>query len=181
MRRIMSRHPALTGAMTGFWVMCVGDTAAQLTIEQGCGRSWRDFDLIRNVTSSIFQAGGGFFMGKWWNFLDSKLPGVSGIKLVVNQIVLTGSITPAYMLWSGIVEAPLRGSEVDLAALSARLSSELPTLLPTSFCFWLPFHVVNFALIPAHLRVAFISSVSVAWGGYLSYVSHGRGKRDAQS
>ena len=91
------------------------------------------------------------------------------------QVVLTGTLTPAYLLWSGLAEAPLHGAPVPWAKLSERLTSELPTLLPTSFFFWLPFHVLNFTLVPAHGRVAFISSVSVAWGGYLSYVSHGRG------
>ena len=158
--------------------MCIGDGATQLTIEnegpwQG-GESLRHLDAVRNTTSSIFQGLAGMFMGTWWRFLDYRIPGTTISKLAINQVALSGTITPAFLVWSGTTESLLRGDAIDWTGLSQRLMTELPTLLPTSFCFWLPFNTFNFMVTPVHLRVAFVSGVSVAWGGYLSYVSHGR-------
>jgi hypothetical protein len=155
----MSRHPSIGSALTGYGVMGVGDAAVQLTIER-TQDSPGNFDLVRNISSSLFQAGAGLLMGRWWHFLDRTLPGVSIRKLAINQVhifrdgcgmhprgfgvvmtsgrrnqvtplldrcpqvVLTGSLTPAYMVWSGIVEAPLHGNRVDWSVLSTRLGSE---------------------------------------------------------
>ena len=172
LRGFAGRYPTLVSAFTGYGIMFVGDGTVQLTIEQRSGDS--QFDWVRNSTSSVFQAVSSGFMGRWWQYLDRALPGTSIRKLAVNQVVLSCTLTPAYMVWSGVVEAPLKGAIVDWTALATRLRTEFPTLIPTSFCFWLPFHTISFTFVPAHLRVAFITSVSVAWGGYLSFVSHGR-------
>ncbi|KAL1519833.1 hypothetical protein AB1Y20_023338 [Prymnesium parvum] len=171
LRGLSSRYPTIVSAMTGFGVMCVGDGTVQVVIE---GEDLGSFDWVRNSSSSIFQAVASAFMGKWWRFLDSKIPTTSIPKLAVNQVVLSGTITPGYLVWSGIVEAVLRCGPVDWTHLYSQLHEELPSLLPASIGFWLPFNTFNFMVMPAHLRVAFISSVAVAWGGYLSYVSHGR-------
>lgn len=178
LRGLSRRFPAAFAGASGFAIMCVGDSTVQLAVELEDPAA---FDLIRNSSSGVFQALAGAFMGTWWRFLDRRMPVLSIRKLAINQVALSGTITPGYLVWSGIIEAPLHGNPVDWPKLGTRLRTELPTLLPTSFCFWLPFNTINFMLVPVHLRVAFISSVSVAWGGYLSYVSHGRCGRARQS
>ena len=170
LRAFTARFPTLASGITGYGVMAIGDGLVQTTVEASVG----DFDTVRNVTSASFQGAAGMFMGRWWRFLDALIPGTTITKLALNQVALSCTLTPSFLIWSGTVEAPLHGVAVDWAQLGDRLRSELPTLLPTSFCFWLPFNSINFMVVPPHLRVAFISSVSVAWGGYLSFVSHGR-------
>ena len=176
--------------LTGCGIMGVGDAAVQAFIEHrtvskdpdasgrrpaACPAGTSDFDFTRLGTSAVFQGFSGVFMVRWWRHLDAFFPTPSLRKLAVNQLVLSGSLTPLMLVWSATVEAPLRGISVDWAGLGARLTTELPTLLPTSVAYWLPIHVVNLFVLPPHLRVVWTSAGSVAWGGYLSYVAHGRG------
>ena len=175
-RRMSQKHPLATSACTGFTIMLVGDGAVQLLIEQQ--HTSASFDGVRSSTSSFFTGVQAVWMTRWWRWLDVAVPAtnLSGLvrKLVVNQLMLTGTLTPSYMLWSGIVEAPLRGLAVDWAGLRERLRTELGGLLVQSWCLWLPVHLFNFTVLPPHMRVPVVSVASVCWNGYLSFVSHGR-------
>jgi hypothetical protein len=157
--------------------MCVGDGAVQLLIERPKAGDV-EFDGVRNASSSFFTGAQSIWMTRWWRWLDVAFPAATTAnlvrKLIVNQTVLTGTLTPSYMLWSGIVEPPLRGTAVDWDGLRERLRIELGGLLLRSWCLWLPIHIFNFTMLQPHMRVPIVASVTVLWNGYLSFVSHGR-------
>ncbi len=98
-----------------------------------------------------------------------------GAQVVVNQVVVSALNSPLYMLWCGHVRAWL-GGRTDWADVriecADQLRRELPTVLTASFCLWIPINTINFAAVPPHLKIPFISAVSAGWGGYISHVAH---------
>ena len=149
--------------------MLVGDGAVQLCVEQrGVGPS-STVDSIRSVSSGTFSGLQGIVMTRWWRWLDGAFPPAAGFgmlarKLVVNQLFLTCTFTPAFMVWTGVAEPQLRGAGIGWEALRQQLRTELPELLVQSASLWLPVHLFNFTLTPPHFRVAIVSIVSVRRG-----------------
>jgi len=46
--------------------------------------------------------------------------------------------------------------------------------LETSVKFWTPISIINYGLMPVHLRPVFVSCFSVVWQSYLSYVANNK-------
>ena len=44
----------------------------------------------------------------------------------------------------------------------------VPKSLPASWAFWVPAQLMTFGLVPPHLRVAFVNTVSLAWNSVMS-------------
>ncbi|KAG8465997.1 hypothetical protein KFE25_005567 [Diacronema lutheri] len=176
--RWRARLPLATSAATGFAVMAVGDGAVQVGLDGA-------IDAQRVAVSSTYN--GLVYapvMHVWWGKLDAWWPGrTAGAvvrKVLVNQIVITPFNSLCFISWSKLIGAAATGARggerVDWLAVRAQteahLRAELPTLLATSCAFWPFAHACNFAFAPISLRIFFMSTCSVGWGGYLSYVSH---------
>ena len=54
-----------------------------------------------------------------------------------------------------------------------RCVETLPRSVPTSWAFWGPTQLITFGMVPQHLRVAFVNTVSVAWNAILSGFNSG--------
>ena len=96
---------------------------------------------------------------------------------VAPQIVVSTLNTPVFMAWCNSIEAwlhsdgPLRW-DVVRAETTRRVVTEMPTVLAASLSLWIPVNTINFAFVPAHLKIPYISFVGVLWGGYVSHVAH---------
>lgn len=170
--------PVSTSALTGLAVMGVGDSAVQLGVDG-------QLDVQRTLVSSTYN---GFiyspFMHVWWSQLDAWWPGRSASavtrKVITNQLAITPFNSLFFIVWSKAVGAAVTagrsGSPPDWTAVYAEtethLRRELPSLLVTSCAFWPFAHALNFRYLPLSLRIVFMSSCSVCWGGYLSFVTH---------
>ena len=167
-------RPLSTAAATGFVVMSVGDAAAQLTVASS------EFDATRNLVSSGYNGLASPCFYRWYRLMDWLIPGLAIRRLVpkvlLSQLVTTGANNPCYLSWCNSVEACLGDAPVDWAAVRGKtleqLRRELPNLYGSSMIFWLPVTGANYALIPDHLKILFVSSCSVLWGGFVSHVAH---------
>ena len=100
-------------------------------------------------------------------------------KTVLSQLVTTGGNNPCYLAWCNHLEALAgreAGATVDWEAVRRQtidqLRLELPNLYGSSLLFWLPVTAANFGFVPMHLRILWISTCSVLWGGFVSHVAH---------
>jgi len=172
-------HPLTSAVSTGFVVMSIGDSAAQLCSPERTG----SVDRRRLLTCASYNGLVSPLFYQWYVVMDRVLPGVAARTLVpkvlLSQLVTTGLNNPGFLSWKNSVEAWVAcapGDEVDWARVRERTLAQchekLPTLYGVSMLFWLPITACNYALMPGHLRVLWVSTASVLWGAFVSYVAH---------
>lgn len=176
LQRASNARPVGTAALTGTVVMSVGDFASQLLVSSSA------VDVRRNAVSACYNGLASPVFLQWYRLMDWMIPGV-GLRLIpktlVSQLVTTGANNPLYLAWCNHIRAMLDGgdaSAVDWAGVRAQTAEqcrrELPNLYGTSMLFWLPVTATNYAVVPTHLKVLWISSCSVLWGGFVSHVAN---------
>ena len=72
-----------------------------------------------------------------------------------------GAISPVLHYWYQFLDRKFPG--VSVRALAPKLIANQMVSSPIA---------VNFALVPSHLRIAFMSTVACGWGGFLSFMAH---------
>lgn len=175
LRRASVARPLTTAASTGFAVMSVGDAAVQMATESR-------IDSNRILVTSLYNGAVSPLWYKWYRFMDALIPGLAIRRLVpkviVSQICTTGVNNPAFFAWCEIAEAWINRGDgaVNWGAVREsiveKLRRELPHVYSSSLCFWMPVNAANYAFVPDHLRILWISTCSLAWSGYVSYVAH---------
>ena len=155
--------------------MCVGDVLVQ-KIEGAT-----HIDQKRTAVCSAFNAGISVPLAAWYAAADKIWPGSPSssprsfvTKVIVNQVLSSLTLSPGFLAWSNSVEALLNGRTLEDArrVTAETLRREGPSLVTTSFFFWLPTNSFMFFAVPQELRIAFLSTASCAWGAYTSYVAH---------
>ncbi|CAK9035803.1 unnamed protein product [Durusdinium trenchii] len=176
---MQTRRPVATCLVTGASVMSIGDSAVQL-----CGSG--TLDVERNVVVSAYNAGSAPFFYFWWQTLDGMFPGKGWAavarKTLVNQATMAPFNSALFLTWSTALEPwikTIRKKGKDDPKMSniwekvkSKVQSEIPELVVSQCGYWLPANAVNFMFMPQHLRVVFMSTCAVIWGGYISYVVH---------
>ena len=174
LQRASNARPVGTAVLTGTVVMSVGDGASQVAVHGSSA-----VDVRRNAVSATYNGMASPVFLQWYRVMDWLIPGV-GLRLIpktlVSQLVTTGANNPLYFVWCNHIRALLDGGAVDWEAVRARTLEqcrrELPNLYGKSMLFWLPVTALNYAVVPNHLKVLWISSCSVLWGGFVSHVAN---------
>ncbi|KII83865.1 hypothetical protein PLICRDRAFT_179905 [Plicaturopsis crispa FD-325 SS-3] len=159
----LQRRPMLAQCATAAVLFGAGDVIAQQAVE----RRGREHDFARTARLTFY--GGALFgpaMTKWYALLarlQFKSPARAvAARVGADQFVLTpaavafffGSMT--FLEGKGVQEAQERIS-----------AAYTPTLL-RNWGVFIPTQVINFALVPNHLRFVVVSVVSLFWNTYLS-------------
>ena len=176
--RASQAYPSTVQLATGAFVMAVGDASTQLAVEGG-----QTLDPNRIGCAAFFNGAISPVLHSWYQLLDRTFPGVSvralAPKLIANQMVSSPILSPAFVAWSMVSEAWLAGELKDMRGCEEvglrtyqRVRNDFSTIVSSSLCVWLPANAVNFALVPPHLRIAFMSTVACCWGGFLSFMAH---------
>ena len=181
LKRASHSRPLRTAACTGFVVMSAGDAAAQLCSSDD------SLNMKRNLVSATYNGAASPVFYKWYRLMDRVFPGTTIRtlipKTIVSQLVTTGGNNPCFLTWCNCAEAwadslSSPAAAVDWTAVlnrtAVQLRRELPNLYGSSMLFWLPVTGANFALVPDHLRILWVSTCSVLWGGFVSFVAHRR-------
>mmetsp|Transcript_131500 Transcript_131500/g.327966 ORF Transcript_131500/g.327966 Transcript_131500/m.327966 type:complete len:190 (-) Transcript_131500:128-697(-) len=175
---VQRAYPSLASLGTGMVVMGAGDAAVQM-LGNGC------LDMRRSAVSSAYSGMTSPGIYHWWRALDGFWPG-SALrsvcrKVLVNQAVLGPLNCALFLGWSHCAQACVQSyiantEEADLGSVAAeamdRIQTEVPDLALKAMGVWIPVHTITFRFVPAHLRILYTSTVSVMWGGYLSYIAN---------
>ena len=172
--RLQRIAPKTTNFITGATVMAIGDAITQTAVEET-----EQLDKKRTTICSSFNATVSVPLSLWYAKADQLWPANTGArtfvtKIIVNQILSSAVLSPGFLAWSNSLEALSSGRPASEArdVTLATLRREAPSLVATSFIFWLPTNSLMFMAVPQAYRVVFMSTVSVGWGGYCSYVAH---------
>jgi protein Mpv17 len=154
----------LTGAKT-----CIADILVQKQYE---GRS--EIDWRRNF---VFTSFGFFYLGafqyvQYTLWFPRFFPGNAGLdvakKVAFDQIINTGMwyYPLFYMVQSCVMSATVSADK--LGEGIERYKTNVTTDMVNCWKLWVPAQIVNFSLVPVHMRVPFAAGVSFVWSCVLS-------------
>ncbi|KAI8996219.1 hypothetical protein BD414DRAFT_512668 [Trametes punicea] len=160
------RRPMVTQCTTAAVLFGSGDILAQQVFE----KKGKDHDFVRTARLAFY--GGAIFgpvLTKWLQFLE-RLKFSSPTKGVVYRVYLDqGVFTPMVVgMFFGSLTL-LEGKGV-FAAKERIQEAYVPTLL-RNWGVFIPTQIVNFSLVPPHLRFVTVGTVSLFWNAYLSSVN----------
>lgn len=150
-----------------------GDVIAQQAVE---GRG-RKHDFVRTARLTFYgTAMFGPLMTKWYQFLN-RLKFASPTRGLIYRLWLDQAVlTPA-----GIVffYTSMSGLEGNIGKAWERLEEAYVPTLVRNWMVFVPTQLVNFTLVPPHLRMVTVGVVSLFWNTYLSVMNQDLRKQQA--
>ncbi|KAF8231464.1 hypothetical protein L208DRAFT_1452480 [Tricholoma matsutake] len=159
---LLLRRPYLATCTTAAVLFGAGDVIAQQGIE---GRG-KQHDFMRTARLSFY---GGTMFGPcittWYRFLNG-IKFASPTRAVVYRVWLDQTTFSPFVLvlFFGSMSV-LEGKAHE--AMTRIKSAYVPTLI-LNWSVFAPTQIINFALVPPHLRFVFVGVVSLCWNTYLS-------------
>ncbi|RDX44059.1 hypothetical protein K466DRAFT_437780, partial [Polyporus arcularius HHB13444] len=160
------RKPLVTQCATSFVLFGTGDVLAQQAFEKkGANHDWMRTARLSFYGGAIF----GPILTKWLQFLN-RMQFASPTKAVAYKVYLDQFVfTPGVVAMFFGSLTLLEGKSVTDA--KERISDAyVPTLL-RNWGVFIPTQVVNFAIVPPHMRFVTVGVVSLFWNAYLSSVN----------
>ncbi|KAI0759251.1 hypothetical protein BD413DRAFT_598556 [Trametes elegans] len=160
------RKPMATQCATSAVLFGAGDVVAQQVFE----KKGKDHDFMRTARLSFY--GGAIFgpvLTKWLQFLE-RLKFSSPTKAVAYRVYLDqGVFTPMVvgMFFGSLTLLEGKG----LREAQDRIREAYTPTLIRNWGVFIPTQVLNFAVVPPHLRFVTVGVVSLFWNAYLSSVN----------
>ncbi|TFK35307.1 hypothetical protein BDQ12DRAFT_655678 [Crucibulum laeve] len=159
---LLLRRPLATQCATAAFLFGTGDVIAQQAVE----KRGKEHDFIRTARLTFY--GGAMFgpaMTYWYAFLN-KLKFASPTKALIYRVWLDQAIlTPGAVAAFYTSMAVLEGKPKE--AWPRIQNAYVPTLV-RNWGVFIPTQIINFSLVPPHLRLVVVSIVSLFWNTYLS-------------
>ncbi|KAI0659438.1 hypothetical protein C8Q70DRAFT_1053806 [Cubamyces menziesii] len=160
------RKPMVTQCVTSAVLFGAGDVVAQQVFE----KKGANHDFMRTARLSFY--GGAIFgpiLTKWLQFLE-RIKFSSPTKAVLYRVYLDqGVFTPMVVgMFFGSLTL-LEGKGIRDA--QQRIEDAYVPTLVRNWGVFVPTQVINFALVPPHLRFVTVGVVSLFWNAYLSSVN----------
>ncbi|KAF9261715.1 hypothetical protein L218DRAFT_961199 [Marasmius fiardii PR-910] len=156
------KRPMMTQCATAGFLFGAGDIVAQQAVE-GKGK---DHDFTR--TGRLIFYGGALFgpaMTKWYQFLN-RIKFASPTRAIIYRVWLDQAIlTPGAVAFFFGSMSILEGKPEE--AWPRIQSAYAPTLI-RNWGVFVPTQIINFSIVPHHLRFVVVSVVSLFWNTYLS-------------
>eukprot|EP00357_Protocruzia_adherens_P030206 CAMPEP_0115039410 /NCGR_PEP_ID=MMETSP0216-20121206/44011_1 /TAXON_ID=223996 /ORGANISM="Protocruzia adherens, Strain Boccale" /LENGTH=165 /DNA_ID=CAMNT_0002420043 /DNA_START=64 /DNA_END=561 /DNA_ORIENTATION=+ len=132
------------------------------------------YDGRRVLNMSIYGLGFGLFAAKWYTAWLPRLIGnrsKSKLRIVCEKVMFDEFIqSPFYYLSFLPGMTMLSGGSINDAVQKTK--KDFFRLLISDWIVWPPIQFLNFWFVPNHMQAFVVSSVSVFWAAYLSYVQN---------
>ncbi|KIJ64164.1 hypothetical protein HYDPIDRAFT_132794 [Hydnomerulius pinastri MD-312] len=162
----LMRRPMLAQSATAAFLFGAGDVIAQQAIE----RQGKNHDFMRTARLTFY--GGAFFgpaLTKWYQLLN-RIKFSSPTKGVIYRVWLDQAVlTPVAVGFFFGAMTMLEGKSISDA--QERISTNYQPTLIRNWTVFIPTQIINFAIVPHHLRFVVVSVVSLFWNTYLSAVN----------
>lgn len=172
-------RPLRTQSLTAAFISLVGDVLSQI-LESKMGVGGAPFAL--NFTRlGAFTVAGAIFTGVFVHVFYERLwemgrwqerRGIPKVLQILSQNIVDQTIGvalffPAYFYVYEYAEALVGLRAPSIAAATAKMQSEMISVLVAQYRVWPLANLINFWLIPEHLRVAVSNIIAVFWNAYL--------------
>ena len=166
----LSSHPYSTRAAGTALTYVCSDMTAQAIEHRQHPVSSAGESALSAERALKFGSVGGFWVGPlltyWFQLMDRLVPGRSpqavAVKMLVDQTVQGPFMIGTMFTWCALLNG------ASLAAIEAKLRSELCGTWINSVYVWAPVQVLQQAVVPLQYRVAVSNVVSYFWDTYLS-------------
>ncbi|KAF5328195.1 hypothetical protein D9619_013386 [Psilocybe cf. subviscida] len=168
---LLHRRPMLTQCATGAVIFAAGDLVAQQVVEK---RGLKGHDLTRTARVVAYR---GLIFGplltKWFQYLNS-VNASSSIRTLAYRVGLDQFV--AGPMFIGLFYTTMSVMEgVPHEALPRLERAFMPSLM-VGWGVYMPVQILNFTLVPPHMRVLFVSGISLFWNAYLSAANNQHSK-----
>ncbi|XP_062611511.1 mpv17-like protein 2 [Saccostrea cucullata] len=173
-KQLFSKYLIITNTVTSGTLLGLGDVITQHVEIEYASRTG-----VTGTHFNIYRTGRMFLMGLmigpfghlWYSKLADKLVLGSGPKVVlkkigVDQIIFTPFITCLFFGGMGLLEG--RGIN---GALN-EITTNFIAVYSVDCCVWPPAQYINFHFIPARFRSVYVSTMTLCWNTFLSYMKH---------
>ncbi|CAK5265920.1 unnamed protein product [Mycena citricolor] len=171
---LLLHRPLVTQCVTAAVLFGAGDVIAQQAVE----KKGKQHDLMRTARLTFY--GGVVFgpaMTKWYQLLN-RLRFTTPTKSLVYRVYLDQCIlTPVAVVTFFSSMAILEGQPGEIVP---RLKAGYVLTLFRNWLVFVPTQIINFWLVPAHLRFLFVGVVSLFWNTYLS-IANAQAKEQAEA
>mmetsp|Transcript_20342 Transcript_20342/g.37063 ORF Transcript_20342/g.37063 Transcript_20342/m.37063 type:complete len:219 (-) Transcript_20342:294-950(-) len=96
-------------------------------------------------------------------------------KTAIAQLVIFPPYLVALFAYLGVMEQSGGSSNVDYDEIATRVRVRVPEAFASGCMFWPFANGINFAFVPAGMRVPYLASVGGLWNGYLSNMNARKG------
>ena len=167
--RCYKKRPTATSAVTGFFLLAIGDVVRQQVVERKREQHSIGETLKMGALGFVWV---GPVLNAWYTLLDRKIkvPGVRGIvlKIACDQIMFAPFIIFSIV---NFLKSPRTKEE-----FKEVFNEEYLTVLKTNYKFWPWVQFITFSVIPLSLRVIFVNTVSIGWNTFISFTMFGKKK-----
>ncbi|XP_064480285.1 protein Mpv17-like [Ornithodoros turicata] len=163
--RLLAKHPFKTQVLTTGTLMGSSDIVSQTLIERN---KIDEVDFLR--AGRFFILGSGYvgpLIRYWYIFLDRRFGTISKTAGLKKLFVDQGLFAPVYLPSILVVLGILQGKGPE--GIKTTIKEDAFTILKTAYMIWPAAQLVNFYIIPLHLRLLYSNSVAVIWNTYLSW------------
>ena len=186
MNNMIKQRPIMTGTGIAFFKSVLADYLTQKVVEK---KSFNDIDWRRNLCFGVFGfaytglACYGVYAKLYPYLFGTVLNNICNtkIKMVMGQISVDQLIhSPLiYMPMFYCVKAVVYKGEISKGLIHSTLNKyffvNMKDDVLSLWKFWIPANILTFTVIPLHLRVPYLTFISLVWTSYLSYL---RGEND---
>ncbi|PBK95850.1 hypothetical protein ARMGADRAFT_1010757 [Armillaria gallica] len=165
---LLIRRPMLAQCGTAALLFGTGDIIAQQLIEK---KGLRRHDVTRTVRLTFY---GGALFGPFLNRIQFASPTRATVYRVwLDQAALTPFAVGAFFTCMAVLEGVPQEAYPRIQAVY------VPTIL-RNWGVFIPTQIINFALVPHHMRFVVVSVVSLFWNTYLSAVNARQAKLEQE-
>lgn len=163
--------PYKTKMITAGTTYCIADYICQSHIEK---KPVEDYSVRRSLSQASV---GAFFAAPslhvWHSIILPKVARLctSNITRVLVSVCLNETVLATYFI-SCLLFSFEALKTMNVEAGVQNVEKKFTGALGSSMKFWTGISLVNYSLVPVHLRPVFVSCWSVIWQSYLSYVSN---------
>ncbi|KZP28747.1 hypothetical protein FIBSPDRAFT_1039477 [Athelia psychrophila] len=159
---VLQRRPYAASMATSAVLFGGGDVIAQQAIEK---KGLKAHDWARTARLTFY--GGVFFgpaMTKWYQLLN-RIQFPNPTKATIYRVALDqGVLTPGVVAFFFSSMTLMEGK--GFGDVKERLDKAYQPTLLRNWCVFVPTQIINFALVPHHLRFVVVSVVSLFWSAY---------------
>ncbi|KAJ8901571.1 hypothetical protein NDN08_003779 [Rhodosorus marinus] len=162
---VLHSHPLRTKVLTATVLYSLSDCIAQ-AIEGAEMLSYK-----RTIRFSLF--GGPFwtpFLHFWYNFIEEVIPQKGFKSIAVAVFVDQGFSTPLYVVVYFTADSLMKFQ--GLRSTTARIRSGFRKVVLTTWAFWVPAQLINFGLVPLHLRILAVNLMAIIWNVIFSMITN---------
>lgn len=170
--KLFTKHLFATNVVTCGGLLGVGDACVQgmnIFVQKGKDKQV-EYDFKRTGRMVVIGLALGPFNHFWYSLLDKTVKG-GGLQVVLKKIALDQAFAGPFFCTLFLTGTSLMEGQGLEGAKSEWKEKFLPIYM-VDWCFWPMAQYVNFRFLPTQYRVAYVSTATLIWNSFLSYMKH---------